>query len=322
MTSFYTSSPTVGIPAQPVPDQYFHAGHYRPFQPKSSNDVLFNQTPGSIASFPPTPSSGCIAGRKRSRGDTDDDADEETPRTVSIAPPPAPKGEPVYGPGMTLIYPNDNCGHYTMDATSQTGTWVDEAAKQDIETSDRPVMRNRKSQRTSARAFETTSSSSLPAASPHSTADEPIIDRVTRMLGISWVRLDRNEGGQINQRAYTRWIERHYPSLANVELWFENSSIPGYLGTAMNHASGTLEYLLWSFDLKQAVLVTRDSSELMTKLGLGNPSDLIKSAPMSIFANSEPSTIDEKAAGVAGVITPPPDVLSVAPSAGDMEIDC
>lgn len=307
MTSFYTSSPTVGIPAQPVPDQYFHTGHYRTFQPNISPSGLFNQTPGSTASFPPTPSSGCIAGRKRSRGDIEDDNYEPT-NVAPIAQPSIPKVEPTYGPGMTLSYPSDNRGHYAVDADPQPEATV---------TSDRPVMPSRKTQRTTARGSDDISLKSLPDFSVRAKVDEPFIDEVTRTLGISWVRLDRNEGGLINQRAYTRWIERHYPSLTNVELWFENNSIPGYLGTAINQAGGALEYLLWSFDLKQAVLVTRDASELITKLSLGSPSNLIKSATMSIFANSEPTF--EGAAGISG-ITPPPEA-SAAPQAGDMDID-
>lgn len=287
MTSFYTSSPTVVVPPpqQSLPDQYFHAGHYRTFQPdNTSPNGLFNQTPGSSATtpFPPTPSSGCIAGRKRSRGDIEDDLDQ-APSVAPIEPSSVLKAEPTYGPGMTLSYPNDPRGHYASDAGS------DERTAQTSQQSERPMMPSRKSQRTSARDTEPILLPSLPTQPTQSYGYQAFIDEVTRTLGISWMRMDRYEGGRINQRAYTRWIERHYPCLSNVELWFENDSIPGYLGTAMNNTSGVQEYLLWSFDLKQAVLVTRQPSQLTSLLNMTQPSNLIKSASVSIFANDQPT---------------------------------
>ncbi|KAF1349745.1 hypothetical protein BDV97DRAFT_352357 [Delphinella strobiligena] len=299
MTSFYTSSPTVVIPPQPLPDQYFHATHYRTFQPNIQSNGLFNQFPGSVTT-PPTRSSDSIVGRKRSRDDTEDDNDDSSP-ALPVASRPVPQGEPIYGPGMTLSYPNDPRGHYSSE--------VEESAEHDTASSARPVMPSRKSQRTTRATdvAQSQSNQSIPALE-----DESLIDEVTRMLGISWNRMDRSEGGMINQRAYTRWIERHYPSLVNVELWFENTTIPGYLGTAFNQQSGAQEYLLWSFDLKQAVLVTKQASDLKTKLSTTPPSDLIKSATISIFANSEPTFTS----------SPPPEAQAVAPrTTGDMEID-
>ncbi|KAL1303394.1 hypothetical protein AAFC00_006787 [Neodothiora populina] len=304
MTSFYTSSPTVIIPPRPVPDQHYSAGHYRAFQPPLPANGLFNQLSGnSTTSIPPTPSAGCLAGRKRSRGDTDDDLDDNA-IAAPIAQPSVPKGEPTYGPGMTLIYPSDSRGHYASEPA------VEEAAVEAAATNERPIMRNRKSQRTTARASDESAALPLPE---QSLASEPLIDQATRLLGISWMRLDRYEGGRINQRAYTRWIECHYPSLVKAELWFENSSIPGYLGTAFNKATGAQQYLLWSFDLKQAVLVTRQPSELIPLLSTTPPANLIKAATVSIFANDQPTFEDGN--------TPPPEAPASIPQAGAMDVD-
>lgn len=317
MTSFYTSSPTVVIPAQPIPDQYFHSAHFRNFQQPQPNG-LFNQSPASNPrSFPPTPSSGCIAGRKRSRGDifSPDDDQEDHSTSANVDSSSASRGEPMYGPGMTLIYPNDPRGHYTVDASSQSGTWVDSQQQADA-SPNRPIMPSRKSQRTN-RSTDDVALFAQPDIAPRATTNEPLIDEATRLLGISWMRMDRYEGGRINQKAYTRWIERYYPGISSVELWFQNNSIPGYLGVATNNASGMKEYLLWSDDLKQAVLVTRQPTELVSKLSMAMPSTLISSATMSIFANTDPASEPSVTA------TPVPSFAAetVTPQVGDMEVD-
>ncbi len=61
------------------------------------------------------------AGRKRSCHEISSDTEEG----AKEAPPTAPHAAPVYGPGMTLIYP-DHPSTSAVDAASQTGTWVEE----------------------------------------------------------------------------------------------------------------------------------------------------------------------------------------------------
>lgn len=308
MTSFYTSSPTVVVP-QPLPDQYFHSAHYRVQPDATSPNGLFNQSPsGSSVTTPflPTPSTGCIAGQKRSR-DIDDDGLDQSYSAAPIVAPPAPKVEPSYGPGMTVSYPSDPRGHYASDAAA------DNCAAESAAQADRPMMPSRKSQRTSTRDVEKISLPQIDSQPAKAYGYQPFIDEVTRMLGISWMRMDRYEGGRINQRAYTRMIERHYPSLSNVELWFENESIPGYLGTAMNRTTGVQEYLLWSYDLKQAVLVTSQPSQLISILNTVKPADLIKSATVSIFANDQP--VDQSNTPAV------PQSQIGASQTGDMDVD-
>ncbi|MGG6497646.1 UNVERIFIED_CONTAM: hypothetical protein NY603_32460, partial [Bacteroidetes bacterium 56_B9] len=68
------------------------------------------------------------------------------------------------------------------------------------------------------------------------------------------------------QRAYSKWISNHYPQLNDVSIWFENSSIPGYLVAALNAYNGQHEYYIFSEDLTEARLVTTDPSQLIPRL--------------------------------------------------------
>ena len=47
---------------------------------------------------------------------------------------------------------------------------------------------------------------------------EPLVDEVTRKLGISWSRMDASEARQINQAAYSKFIANHYPALKDVKV--------------------------------------------------------------------------------------------------------
>ena len=116
------------------------------------------------------------------------------------------------------------------------------------------------------------------------------------MLGVSWSRMDATENTKVAQRAYTRWVSRHYPMLSNVELWFENSAIPGYLGRGTNKQSGHEEYYLWSYDLHQAILVTRNPADLVLKLS--SPHMSLSQATDRIHADIEP-VVEASAANAA-----------------------
>ncbi|PNS14994.1 hypothetical protein CAC42_2223 [Sphaceloma murrayae] len=302
----------------PVPDQYFHEAHYTsanglPTPPHTSNGT--NQP-----SFPPTPSEGAIAGRKRSRGDVYAPEDEHADGSIVAQPahPPVSRGEPVYGPGMTLVYPDDPKGFYPTDALNQSGTWVEETAAQVAVNSARPIMATRKSQRLDSSASRLDDiAATMPAPSARAAGSEPLIDEATRLLGVSWSRMDASEYTQIPQRAYTRWIDRHYPQLTDVEVWFENSAIPGYLGKATNSVTGAEEYYLWSLDLHQAILVTRNPADLIIKLS--QPQMSLSQATETIRADIEP--VVEAAAANAAIVHNDRFVSEPAASAGGMDID-
>lgn len=320
----FEDSPLAAMANQrPLPDEYFDDAHYQhapaissglPSPPETLNG-------SSRTSFPPTPSEGAIAGRKRSRGEIYDDGDDHGDGSImqyQTAQPTVNRGEPVYGPGMTISYPNDPSGAYAADASTQSGTWVDEAAHQAAAT--RPIMATRKSQRLDSSASRPDDiSASFAQVAPRAPGTEPLIDEASKLLGISWKRMDISEATQISQRAYTRWITRHYPQLADVEIWFENSAIPGYLGRATNTINGIQEYYLWSFDLHQAILVTRNPSDLILKLS--QPQMSLSQATEKIHADVEP--VVEAAAANAAIVHNDRFMSqhTAVPASGGMDLD-
>ncbi|EME46094.1 hypothetical protein DOTSEDRAFT_70181 [Dothistroma septosporum NZE10] len=277
-SNFFSQSPTVVLPPQ-APNQYFGNNHYS--GTNGTAPAINGISPNGLSNAKPSaptassPSSSSLAGRKRSRGDInsgDDDGEDErldgsttTPTTEDLK---QPRGKPVYGPGMTVLYPEDP--GYAMAAESQSGTWVEEGAERrpcQLVHTKRPSVTSRKSQRmdSSASGPDDLAQLVLPA-SMREVCAEPLIDEATRVLGISWVRMDSSEALQISKRAYSKWIQNHYPCLNDVEVWFESSSIPGYLVHGLNAYNGQHEYYIFSHDLTEARLVTNEPSQLLPRL--------------------------------------------------------
>ena len=297
---FFTSSPTVVLPPT-QPDQYFVNNHYADAtNPGQSPNGLNNVFTPSGSSIPVTP--GALAGRKRSRGDINapedgedeeghEDGSVETPMTEA---PPKLRGKPVYGPGMTLIYPEDPS--YENCAESQSGTWVEEKSERpqfQFSHLKRPSISTRKSQRMNASASgpDDLAQLVLPPQMREVTA-EPLIDEATRVLGISWTRMDSTEARKINQAAYSKWIQNHYRGLKDVSIWFENSAIPGYLVQAQNAYNGQQEYYIFSHDLTEAKLVTNDPSQLVPRLKM-LPALEVAAPGGTIRAETDPITADQ-----------------------------
>lgn len=278
-SSFFTSSPTVVLPPQ-QPNQYFASGPFNnPVPPTSqpiNNQTMppFTEPMATTEPIAPMPSS--LAGRKRSRGDVNApeeeavDIEDGSVTTPLSEVPTKPRGKPIYGPGMSLVYPEDP--GYSALAESQSGTWVEERAElnqfqRQFAHAKRPSVSSRKSQRkdTSASDNDNLAQLVLPPQMREATT-EPLIDEATRVLGISWTRLDGSEAGQINQAAYSKWIQNHYPSLKEVTVWFEEKSIPGYLVAARNACTGEQVFYIFSHDLTEARLVTTDPAQLVPRL--------------------------------------------------------
>lgn len=269
----FMPSPTEMMDTTSAPTQYFASNHYNA---QTGGNVHMSEGVGKPLSFTPNASipttPGSVAGRKRSRGDAL--APEEEMQPDGSYPTPASdsgnqsRGEPMMGPGMTLIYPGDPS--YAMSAESQSGTWVEEQQTLKPFQSDqarRPSMNSRKSQRmdTNASGSDDLAHLVLPPNMREVTA-EPLIDEATRKLGISWTRMDTSEARQINQAAYAKFIVNHYPALREVKVWFENAALPGYLVQCLNVYSGETEFYLFSNDLTEARLVTRDATQLIARL--------------------------------------------------------
>jgi len=221
-----------------------------------------------------------------------------------------------------LIYPDDRLGLRVVDAASQSGTWVENtwqsnpAAVEAASQVNRPIIASRKSQRLDTRSNSVDFTANQVTV-PRLPGTEPLIDEATRLLGISWTRMDSSEALEIGKRAYTRWIQKHYPMLTNVEVWFENSAIPGYLGVATNTTNGLQEFYLWSYDLHQAILVTRQPNDLILKLS--QPQMSLSQATETIYADLQP-VVEAKAANAA-ILLNDRFVIDDAAPAGDMELD-
>lgn len=270
---FFASSPAIFQPTQP--NGYFANGDH--VDMADANQIPNGTSATAMTpngSIPPTP--GALAGRKRSRGDIHalDEEDEELGDGSVTSPTDGeqsrPRGKPVYGPGMTLIYPEDP--GYAAAAESQSGTWVEEEVTRkpfQLSHMKRPSVSSRKSQRKDASACgpDDLAQLVLPPQMREAAA-EPLIDEATRALGISWTRMDSTEALRINKAAYSKWIQNHYPGLKDVAVWFENSALPGYLVEARNAYSGEQAYYIFSHDLTEARLVTTESSQLVPRLRL------------------------------------------------------
>jgi len=273
----FGASPTNVMTCTP-PDQYFANSHYAGSATNNGNGSNMFGNPFAAATLTPNasnlPTPSSLAGRKRSRGDIHTDEEEmepdgslPTPASEPDLQPAKPRGPPITGEGMNMIYPGDPS--YPASAESQSGSWLDDAARKPFQLNQikRPSFSARKSQRmgASASGSDDLAQLVLPASMREATA-EPLIDEATRKLGISWTRMDSSEARLINQAAYARFIINHYPALREVIVWFENSALPGYLVQCLNVYKGEREFHIFSHDLVEGRLVTRNPDDLIPRL--------------------------------------------------------
>ncbi|KAK3670295.1 hypothetical protein LTR78_009849 [Recurvomyces mirabilis] len=253
MSNSFFASPPIGAIRRNQPDTYFANAHY------AGAPANGDRTTGSMpftpnASIPPTP--GSLAGRKRSRGNVFEDEEEE----VEI-------GD---GSVSTAL---DGSGEDATAVAMHSDAWAEEQAARppfNLRHVKRPSVSSRKSQRkdvSSSASDDILGQLVMPPQMREATA-EPLIDEATRVLGISWARMDSTEALQINKAAYSKWIQNHYPSLIGVVVWFENSALPGYLVEARNTYSSQQGFYIFSHELTEARLVTTEPAQLMPRLKL------------------------------------------------------
>lgn len=220
--NYYASSPTLVLP----PQQHPHC------LPDNHNSSSLNPTNMSWQQSPlcaPMPSARTIrptlphgppslnylssspkaqAGRKRSRCDADESAEDVADGSRVVESMPKPKAEPVYGPGMTLIYPDEPALNITEG--SQSGTWVEQKDEQEKTRSQRPRVLSRKSQR----RLDTTTASprSAPVDSPQAVTAPPqhtteaLLDQLAMQLGVGWKRVRAEEA----KAGWEAFIKNHY----------------------------------------------------------------------------------------------------------------
>ena len=273
--SFGTSSPVLALQPQAAFLNQFG------MPPRSYTTQSFSHS-GAWTERPILRSTSTFAGRKRSRDEAAVNLDEpeKTVPTPSIE---EPEDEWEYGPGMILIKKKTG---YVVDASSQSGTWVEEKAAEDHArkteaalvaqeqlSQDRPSLRSNKSQRLDLATKLNPSQEMQPnrsspgrelgdSASDAGTA--PIVDDFTLHLGIGWKRVSDDEHIQAAARGWARYIERHYP-VTDAKLLLESKGLQSYLVEAREG------FFLFGEDLRQGRLVSTDPGRALHNLKTSPP---------------------------------------------------
>jgi hypothetical protein len=225
------------------------------------------------------------AGRKRSR---DEAAVNLDPPEKLVEPPVVKEAEDewVYGPGMTLIKRSTS---YVADASSQSGTWVEEkATKEEARKTEaallaqeqlsqyRPSLRSHKSQRleltpslSPVDGSQNNGSSPTrdlinPMASASDSLAQPVIDDFTLHLGIGWSRISDDEHIQAAARGWARYIENHYP-VTNAKIRLESRGLQSYLVEADEG------FFLFAENLRHGRLVSNNAERAMQNLKTSPP---------------------------------------------------
>ena len=301
----YASSPVLAMPPQAV--------HQMPFgDPFLSRQ---NSTLNHPVSLPPPLTRGSsFAGRKRSR---DEAAINLDPPEKLVDPPMIKESEDewIYGPGMTLIKKSSG---YVADASSQSGTWVEErAATEDARkteqalilqeqlSQERPSLRSHKSQRLEmTTTLSTVAGSSSRRSSPTREAinamtvssdsiAQPIVDDFTFHLGIGWSRISDDEHIQAAARGWARFIENHYP-VTNAKIRLESRGLESYL---VESCEG---YFLFAENLRQCRLVSKTAERAIENLKCSPP---VFDGPETMNAAESPRHCDTRAASAPELTT-------------------
>jgi hypothetical protein len=213
-----------------------------------------------------------VAGRKRSRDEASVNLD--SPEKV-VEPPILEESDDewVYGPGMVLIKRNG----YVADASSQSGTWVEERAAEEEkkkteaalleQQQSRPSLRSHKSQRIES-AENNRSSPVRDMANPNAMSSDqssqPVVDAFTVHLGIGWSRISTDEHIQAAARGWARYIENHFP-INDARIQLESRGLQSYLVEANEG------FFLFSEDLRQGRLVSKDADRALQNLKTSPP---------------------------------------------------
>lgn len=254
--SYSTASPVLGIQPQAPHQSPFS----RPFFSHQSQPFGYSV---SCSNRPALKSTATFAGRKRSRDEAAVNLDDPE-KSVPVPKVEEPEDEWEYGPGMILIKKKTG---YVGDATSQSGTWVEEKAAQDHSrkleeatilqeklSQERPSLRSNKSQRLDlARSTDsTTSGVNIEHDSSTKGPSQPVVDDFTIHLGIGWAQISTDEHIQAAVRGWQRYIENHFP-VTGAKIRLESRGLNAYLVEA--HEG----FFLFANDLREGRLVSRDA---------------------------------------------------------------
>lgn len=271
----------------------------------------------SAAPAPPKPS------RKRSR----DEAAFDDGLAVNAPPQPQPaptrKEEPIYGEGMVLLNPQTGLA---VSAESQTGTWYEEKSESQQATaapiSSRSIALqsdgadiSRKAQRldTSAPGLDDIALASMhqrlngsEMADQHRTAPatppaEPLIDDATRLLGISWQRIDTDDDMAPAVRGWTKYIDNQYAAyLHHSQMLMKSRALNAYLVAATPVSSFSPAFYLFNDDLTQGQLVASSWEACLHNLR-STPPVFEGAAPLAAASRPQPAANPFTAAFASGV---------------------
>lgn len=296
----------------------------------------FSSGVNQMNTFGPSTSSGLTAGskpsRKRSRDDvTAEESPSERAPKVSIPPPPPPEEEPIYGEGMTLLNPRTGMA---LSAESQTGTWYEEALENAMTAPPPTASQNhalsqasRKSQRLdpSAPSLDDIASSRIQkqlqdndsdenrrilnasARSNPFSSEEPLVDDATRLLGISWQRVQADDADMAAAiRGWKKCIDRQFSQyLADAEILMKNRALNAYLVSArpMIPFAGPAQmpaFYLFNDDLAQGQLVASSWEACLRNL---QTSPVLFEGTKILNASDRPSSCGQNVLGVNPVET-------------------
>jgi len=233
---------------------------------------------GYFTSWSPASSSIPVStnpSRKRSRDEVSEGPEDLYPKSTdtmeslsTIAASPIIEEDPIYGEGMVLLNPRTGMA---LSAESQTGTWYEEKAE--LEKNATPPLSSRSiqlQQDSSSSAIPGRKSQRLDNSAPglddialssirerlqrsnsndnHSrslnnshaaiTPDEPQVDDVTCLLGISWQRIQRDDDMGPAVCGWEKYIDNHYHrQLQGAHILLKNRSLNAYLVAAQSTAT-------------------------------------------------------------------------------------
>jgi hypothetical protein len=263
--NYYASSPTVVLPPQQS------QGYFSPHQRAHSPSAMGNFRP----KYPTPPSlnylaavSNSSAGRKRSITDVDDPEENRPVGSIVIQSPAKPKQEPIYGPGMTLIYPGEP--GFAIAAESQSGTWCEEKNEKEEKAQPvRPIAVSRKTARMSPSAnIDIPSLNDMDAQTSEGVIDDNgnTVNTLISSLGVGWKNVMTNPNLRDAARAYSRVIERHF-DFTDALVMLEKESLSAYLVRAKQH--GVQGYWLFADSLQWCQLVGWSLERTVTNLMSG-----------------------------------------------------
>ncbi|KAI9149139.1 hypothetical protein HJFPF1_11187 [Paramyrothecium foliicola] len=216
-------------------------------------------SPRPFSSYPATQRTTSSVGRKRSRDEASANLESDAPMS---------QDDWTYGEGMVLIKAGPS---YVPDASSQSGTWVDEKLSNTLDSQGSQVaeasQRSHKSQRLDRDAsISPTSTPISETAAPFGVAvpplganGGPVVDDFTLQLGIGWRKISSDEHIQAAARGWARYIENHYP-ISNVRVSLESRGLQSYLVEANEG------FFLFDENLRQGRLVSQDAQRALQHL--------------------------------------------------------